>query len=132
MSLVRRDPELRTDVLSSAILDFGRARSLFTISTQSYPAQSVEVLGSGGSLTIPLPFNAYADTSAQISVTTGLGTRVITQPVTDQYVEMFEGFSRAVRGEGPVPTPPQDAINNMKVLDALFRSEKSESWERVE
>jgi predicted dehydrogenase len=132
MSLVRRDPELRTDVLSSAILDFGRARSVFTVSTQSHPAQSVEVLGSGGSLTIPLPFNAYADTSAQISVTTGLGTRVITQPVTDQYVEMFEGFSRAVRKEGPLPTPSQDAINNMKVLDAIFRSEKSESWERVE
>jgi predicted dehydrogenase len=44
---------------------------------------------------------------------------------------MFEPFSRAVREGGPVPTPAQDAIDNMKVLDALFRSEKSGTWEQV-
>ena len=131
LSLVRRDPALKTDILSTGILDFGGARSVFTVTTQSHPAQSVEALGSGGLLAIHLPFNAYPDTPMHISVTTGLGTREIALPATDQYVEMFEGFSRAVRGEGPVPTPPQDAIDNMKVLDALFRSEKSESWEAV-
>ena len=44
---------------------------------------------------------------------------------------MFDAFSRAVREGGREPTPPEDAIANMKVLDALFRSEKSGSWEKV-
>ena len=131
MSLVRRDPALKTDVLSSGILDFGTARSLFTVATQSHPAQRVDVLGSGGTLSVLLPFNAYPDVPLQISVTSGVGTRTIFAPIADQYVEMFEAFSRAVREGTPVPTPPQDAIDNMKALDALFRSEKSGAWEKV-
>jgi predicted dehydrogenase len=78
--------------------------------------EGVDVIGSGGEMTIHLPFNAYPDVPLQVS---------------DQYVEMFEAFSRTVREGGSVPTPPQDAIANMKVLDALFRSEKSGTWEKV-
>jgi predicted dehydrogenase len=128
---VHRDPKLKTDILSSAILDFGVARAQFTVGTQSHPWQRVDVLGSGGEISLPLPFNAYPDVPMQIAVTTGLGTRTISTPIADQYVAMFEGFCRAVREGGGVPTPPADAIANMKVLDALFRSEKSGAWEKV-
>jgi predicted dehydrogenase len=131
ISLVHRDPELKTDILASGILDFGTARSIFTVGTQSHPWQRVDVLGSGGEIAIHLPFNAYPDVSLQVTVTTGLGSRNIFTPACDQYVEMFEAFSRAVREGSPAPTPPQDAIDNMKVLDALFRSEKSGTWEKV-
>jgi len=131
VSLVQRDPKLRTDILSSAILDFGAARSVFTVGTQTQNWQRVDVIGSGGELSILIPFNAYPDVPMQVSVTSGLGTRTVYTPPTDQYVEMFEAFSRAIREGGAEPTPPQDAIDNMKVLDALFRSEKSASWEKV-
>ncbi len=132
VSLVQRDPALKTDILTSGILDFGGGtRSLFTVGTQSTPRQEVEVLGSGGTLTVHLPFNAYPDVPLQLSVRTSVGTRTIDNPVSDQYVEMFESFSRAVREGTSVPTPPQDAVDNMKVLDALFRSETSGAWEAV-
>ncbi len=131
MSLVHRDPEMKTDILSSGILDFGTTRSMFTVATQTYPWQRVEVLGSGGELSVILPFNAYPDTPLEVSVTTGIGTRRVYTPPTDQYVEMFEAFSRAIREGGKEPTPPEDAVANMKVLDALFRSEKSGGWEKV-
>ncbi len=131
MSLVHRDPEMKTDILSSGILDFGTTRSMFTVATQTYPWQRVEVLGSGGELSVILPFNAYPDTPLEVSVTTGIGTRKVYTPPTDQYVEMFEAFSRAIREGGKEPTPPEDAVANMKVLDALFRSEKSGGWEKV-
>jgi predicted dehydrogenase len=131
VSLVHRDPALKTDILSSGILDFGTARSLFTVSTQSHSQQRVDVLGTGGSLSVLLPFNAYPDVPLQVAVSTGVGARTIYAPVADQYVEMFEAFSRSVREGRPVPTPPQDAIDNMKALDALFRSEKSGTWEQV-
>jgi len=131
ISLVHRDPELGTDILSSGLLDFGTARSMFTVATQTHPWQRVDVLGSGGELSVLLPFNAYPDAPLQVSVSTGIGTRQVYTPATDQYVEMFEAFSRAVRGGGPAPTPPEDAIANMKVLDAVFKSEKSGAWEKV-
>ncbi len=131
ISLVHRDVSLGTDVLSSGILDFGTARSVFTVGTQSYPWQRLDVLGSGGTLSVLLPINAFPDVPMQLSISTGVGTRQMYTAPADQYVEMFEAYSRAVRGGGPVPTPPQDAIANMKVLDALFRSEKSGSWEKV-
>ncbi|MFI5369876.1 MAG: Gfo/Idh/MocA family protein, partial [Spirochaetia bacterium] len=57
VSLVHRDPKLKTDILTSGILDFGVARSIFTVGTQSYPWQRVEVLGSGGELSVQIPFN---------------------------------------------------------------------------
>jgi predicted dehydrogenase len=131
ISLVHRDAQLGTDILSSGILDFGTTRSTFTVGTQSFPVQRVDVLGSGGALSVLLPFNAYPDTPLQVSVTTGVGTRQVYAPASDQYVEMFEAFSRAVREGGAEPTPPADAVANMKVLDALFKSEKSGAWEKV-
>lgn len=131
MSLVQRDPTLKTDVLTSGILDFGGPRCLFTVATQSSAVQRVDVLGSDGTLTVHLPFNAYPDVPLQLTVSTGVGTRTIDNPVADQYVGMYEAFSRAVREGTPVPTLPQDALDNMKVLDALLRSETSGIWEAV-
>ncbi|HUI69986.1 MAG TPA: Gfo/Idh/MocA family oxidoreductase, partial [Spirochaetia bacterium] len=131
VSLVRRDAALKTDILASGILDFGMAQSVFTVGTQTFSWQKVDVIGSDGELRVHLPFNAYPDSPMKLTVTTGVGERNVFSTAADQYQQMFEGFSRAVRGEGDVPTPPQDAINNMKVLDALFRSEKSGTWEKV-
>jgi predicted dehydrogenase len=45
ISIVRRDAEFGTDTLSSAMLDFGDARALFTVSTQSFPVQQVDIIG---------------------------------------------------------------------------------------
>jgi predicted dehydrogenase len=131
MSLVTRDPVFKTDILSSAILDFGDARALFTVATQACPLQSVEVLGTSGAIRVHVPFNAHADVPAQVTVTTALGARTIEFPIVDQYAVMFGEVSRAIRAGGPMPTDPQDAVNNMKVLDALFKSETSKSWEPV-
>jgi predicted dehydrogenase len=131
ISLVHRDAQLGTDILTSGILDFGTTRSTFTVGTQTFPSQRVDVLGSGGELSVLLPFNAFPDTPLQVSVTTGIGKRQVYAPAADQYVEMFEAFSRAVREGGTAPTPPEDALANMKVLDALFKSEKSGGWEKV-
>ena len=42
-----------------------------------------------------------------------------------------EAFSRAIRGEIELPYGVDDAIRNMRVIDALFRSEKSNAWEAI-
>lgn len=128
VSILQRHPEFDTDVLVSAMLDFGSTQSLFTVSTTFAPQQTVSVFGTGGALTLRVPFNAYPDVPLTVTVQTGVGTRDVLCGPADQYAELFTAFARAVRSGGPAPTPPSDALANMKVLDALFHSAESGGW----
>lgn len=129
LSLVNRDPELGIDMLSSGLLDFGDAHAQFSVSTQAYAAQRVEVIGTSGKLSLQIPFNMYPDVPAELSVTTSIGTRTVQCGPAGQYRLMFDAFSESLLSGKPEPTPAEDAIANMQVLDALFRSEVSGSWE---
>ncbi|HUX41256.1 MAG TPA: Gfo/Idh/MocA family oxidoreductase [Rectinemataceae bacterium] len=128
LALVERDPDFGIDRLSSAILDFGTCRSVFTVGTRCYPVQRVEVMGEKGAIAVILPFNAYPDVPLALEVSTSLGTRTVEAGPTDQYAAMFAAFGRALRSGAPAPTPIEDGIANMAVIDALFRSEKSGGW----
>jgi predicted dehydrogenase len=130
ISLVTRDPDFKTDIITSAILDYGRARGTFTVSTTSWPGQKLEVRGTEGEISMKLPYNMFADVPAELTVTTRIAPRTINLGPASQYALMFESFCDALRNDKPVPTPPQDGIDNMKVLDALVRSEKSGGWEK--
>jgi predicted dehydrogenase len=129
ISLVSRDPSFNTDVLTSAILDFGWGRATFTVGQQLFPFQRVEISGTAGRVTVWVPFNAFPDSAGRLTVTTSVGEREPALPVVDQYGLEFEAFSCALREDMPVPTPPEDAVANQKVLDALIASERSGQWE---
>lgn len=131
MSLAQVDPAFGTDTLFSGLLDFGAARASFTVATQTFPYQRVVVHGSGGIITLVIPFNTYADTEAHVVVTGNVGTRDIYLPPADQYILEFEAFAEAIRGEHPVPIPPEDTVANMQVLDALRKSHESGAWAEV-
>lgn len=137
VALVDRDPNFRTDRLASVIADFGGGRQLsFVCGTQSSGRQSVEVFGDKASLEIVIPFNAPADEKSAILVGSGgpmdrsLYRREIL-PAIDQYTAQAEAFALAVLGEQPLPYGVDDAVLQMRVLDAIFRSEKSGGWEAV-
>ena len=131
VALVERDPVFRTDTLASALLDFGDAQAIFTVSTQLQSDQRVNIRGTGGLISVHLPFNVYPDVPARVTVTCGVGTRNIESGPVDMYGLQFDAFSHAVREGESAPTPPEDAVANMKVLDAIFRSEQSGAWEAV-
>ncbi len=121
-----------TDVLSSAILDFGYARAQFTVGTLMAPRQEVQVFGSKGFMRIVQPFNAYPDVPAVLEVNNGLGTRQVLCGPEDQYKLLFESFAKSLRGGTPVSVPHSDTVANMRVIDAVFKSAKSGRWESVE
>jgi predicted dehydrogenase len=50
----------------------------------------------------------------------GIGTEEF--PVCDQYTVQGDAFSRAVREGTEVPTPLEDSIRNMAVIEAMFQS----------
>jgi predicted dehydrogenase len=128
VALVDRDPTLRTDRTTSALLDFGRGRQLsFTVSTQCVPYQRVQICGTRGRIEIQIPFNAPQAEHTRIFIDDT--TEVLAS--CDQYTLETETFSRAVRGEIPLPYGLEDALMNMRIIDALFRSEKSSRFEEV-
>jgi predicted dehydrogenase len=131
ISLIHRDETFETDTLTSGLLDFGGVRALFTVGTRSFPYQRVDIHGSNGVISIHVPFNMYPDVPAEVTVTTGIGTRELLLGPEDQYGLQFEAFSSALRAGEPEPTPPEDAVNNQKVIDALFRSQQTNEWEMV-
>src|SRR5947209_2697226 len=61
----------------------------------------------------------------------GGGAKVEEFPVCDQYTLQGDAFSRAVLGEAPPEFPIEDAVRNMKVIDAVFRSAERRTWETV-
>ena len=137
VALVDRDPELGTDRLSSALLDFGAGRHLdFTVSTQCATFQRTQILGPKGRIEIQIPVNAPQGAKTRLflddgSALDGSSVRTETLPESDQYLLQGEAFSRAIRGEIKLPYGVEDAICSMRVLDALFRSEKSARFEVV-
>jgi predicted dehydrogenase len=128
VSLIERDPEFKIDSLASVMLDFPSGQSLFTCSMQMFPHQRVQIIGDKGRIEIEIPFNAPPDRPTRIFVHTAAGLRSEEFPVCDQYAIQGDLFSKAVRGHGEVPTPLEDSIRNMAVLDAIFRSEREGGW----
>jgi predicted dehydrogenase len=59
----------------------------------------------------------------------GSGISTETFPLCNQFTIQGEAFSRAVREGTSVPVPVTDAIKNMAVIEAIFRSAKSGKWE---
>jgi len=137
VAMVDRDPDLGTDRLSSALLDFGAGRHLdFTVSTQCATFQRTQILGPKGRIEIQIPVNAPQGAKTRLflddgSALDGSSVRTETLSESDQYLLQGEVFSRAIRGEIKLPYGVEDAICGMRVLDALFRSEKSARFEVV-
>jgi predicted dehydrogenase len=133
-ALVERDPRFGTDRLTSGLMEFSSGHSAFTCSTQLVPYQRVQVFGTRGRLEVEIPFNAPPDRPCRILVDDGRdvfgsGVEAVTFEACDQYAIQGDLFSRAVRREGEPAIPLEDAVSNMRVIEALFRSADSGRWE---
>jgi predicted dehydrogenase len=137
IALIDRDPRFGTDRTTSALADFGQGRRLdFTVSTQSVAYQRLQLIGTQKRLEIRIPFNAPLGEATQIFIDDGsqLGDAssvAESLPACDQYTLQGEVFSKVVRGEMPLPYGVDDAVQNMRIIEAMFRSERSNRWEAV-
>lgn len=134
IGLIELDETFGTDVLTSAILDFGEGRHLtFTVGTQTVPHQRVNVVGSTGRIEVLIPFNAppMQETVIRLDRGTALGDAEIEEirlPACDQYGLQGEAFAKAIRGVEPLPYDQHDAVRMMKILDAIVESGKTGRW----
>jgi predicted dehydrogenase len=131
---IERDPDMQVDRLASGMLRFAAGQASFTCSGQLVPHQRMQIFGTRARIEVEIPFNAPPDSACRIYVDgggdlAGRGRETIELPVVDQYTLQGDRFSDAIRGAGQVPVRLEDAIGNMAVIEALFRSADTRQWE---
>jgi predicted dehydrogenase len=128
LGLIERDPVFGTDTLTTGVLEFAQGHSTFTCSTRLAPYQRMIFFGTEGRIEVLIPFNAPNDRPTEIL----LDSETIEFPVCDQYGIQGSLFSQALRENRAQPIPLEDAISNMAVIDAVFRSATTGQWEEIQ
>lgn len=128
LGIVEYDPQLKIDRLASGILDFGRGTSTFTCATQLVPYQRVNIYGTQGRVEIEVPFNAPPDRPCRMWHEFQNEKSEIQLDICDQYTLQGDLFSSAILNDTPVPTPLEDAVANMEVIDRLVQSARTGTW----
>lgn len=126
---IERDPVGGTDVLTSAILGFpGGGVATFTCATRTEADQRVHVYGTEGRISVGIPFNIPPDLPTHVFVTAGgsppvaPATETLTFEPCDQYTVQAEAFAAAILDGAPLPTPTEDAVGNLRVIERIFGS----------
>ena len=131
LGVVEYDPETKTDRLASGILQFEKGNSIFTCSTQLIPYQRVDIFGTKRRIEIEIPFNAPPDKATKLWLHSKTGMEEMVFDAVDQYTLEADRFAKAILDDTLVPTPLEDAVNNMKVIEAIFESSKEEAWKKL-
>lgn len=135
-ALLERDPAFHTDRLCSAVLHFPAGQAQFVCSTQLVPQQRLQILGTGGRIEMDLPFTPLASDRSRLLVDDGshrgfAAAEEIAFEGINQYTLQGEHFARVIREGARLDFPLEDAVRNMAVIDALYRSGDSGGWEEV-
>jgi predicted dehydrogenase len=133
---IDRDPATHIDRLTSSILEFsGGGQAIFTCSTQLVPYQRLQFLGAKGRIELEVPVNVDPERPTRLFIDSGSdlfggGITTETFAACDQYTLQGDAFSRAILDDTEVPVPVEDAIKNMAVIEAIFRSAQTNQWEQ--
>lgn len=125
---VVRDPVTGTDVLTSAILDFGQGVASFTCSTRAEDDQRVEIYGTEGRISIDIPFNIPPERPARVRIAAGgdppadPAIEILTFDPADPYTVEADAFATSILDDVPLPFPNQDAVANLRVIEDIFRA----------
>lgn len=132
MGIVEYDPEFKTDRHASGMMDFGDGTSSFTCSTQMTDYQRVNIFGTTGRVEIEIPFNAPSNTACKMwHKVDDKDERAeeILILACDHYTIQGDLMSLAILNDTPVPTPIEDSVENMQVIEAIKRSNETGRWE---
>jgi predicted dehydrogenase len=135
VALIDRDPKLGIDRVTSGLLAFpGGGQLTFSSALQLASYQRVVVLGSQGRIEVSVPFTPQKDYACRLIIDSGASldgsSSVFEQfPAVDQYALQCDQAAAVMRNEAEQEFPIEDAIANMRVIDALYRSGLSGRWE---
>jgi|GEM_PF-98371 len=132
LALMDTDPRLGVDRLGTALLDFGEGRQAsFVVGKQTARQQWLSLTGSEARLELPNAFHPPRGEPSEIRISSREGTAPVqTEQIEpcSQFVLQSDAFCRVIRGEQAQELPLEDAVANMRALDAIFRSAASGGW----
>ncbi len=117
----------------AGILEFGDGlRSSFDCSFSQSFRQRLELVGTTGSIVLTEPYVPGRDKNGgdaksghgSIAPTLLLNGETVVGEINDQYQSMVEHFVRAARGQEQLRFGPDESVRQMRVLDALFESDR--------
>ncbi len=113
------------DMTTAGLLEYPRHAALFDCSFEATGRSGIEIVGSDGRIEIPKPWLPGAE-PAVVRVWDGNGLEELTTEGVDQYRLMVEHFGECVREDRAPVRGPQDALENMRVLEAARRSAREQ------
>lgn len=122
-------PGEEVDCITSGIMEFSAGSASFTAATKIEPVQYVEAIGDEGSLYLERPFyNDSTDPVQRVRITRNRVQEVIEVPDDNHYSAMGDAFALSIFNNSAVPTSLDDAIANMRAIDAIFESAAKRQW----
>jgi predicted dehydrogenase len=135
IALCDRDADLGVDRVTSGMLRFpGGGQLVFSSALQLAPYQRVVVLGSEGRIELAVPFTPAKEHGCRIVIDSGKsldGSSAVYEDLApvDQFKLQCDLAAAVFQGDCTQEFPIEDAIANMRVIDALYRSAQSGRWE---
>ncbi len=117
------DPRFGVDVATAGVLAFpgGRFATVDCSFVAGYSGWYM-VLGTQGTIEVPRAYTPQLDETVVIHTDAANRRHEFRFAGVDQYRLMAEAFAEAVLTGVPVPYPPEEAVANMRAIDALARS----------
>jgi len=111
------------DMMAAGLVEFpGDVSLLFDCGMWAAFRNPLEILGTKGRIEIPHAFLGKNENEGNYYVHTDHGVEEIKAEYLDTYALQADAIARAIYGEQSLPFPLDDAIANMKVLEACLQS----------
>jgi len=133
IGLTENDPRFDIDRIASVLIEFEKGHLNFICATQMVDYQRFHVFGTKKRIEVAIPFNTPPNRPVDVYVDDGselgdLSAVTKTFETADKFRLQGEAFSRYVRGVEKNEFPIEDAVKNMKVVDAIFTSIRENRW----
>ncbi|MFO7891251.1 MAG: Gfo/Idh/MocA family oxidoreductase [bacterium] len=130
-SIIEYDPQLKIDRLTTGMLEFQHGHSAFTCSTQLIDHQKVDIFGTQGKIEIKKPFTPSPEKPSKVKYQTGSQIKEIEFEACNHYTIQGDLFSQAILNNTAVPTPLEDGVKNMRVIDKIVESSRMGAWVKL-
>ncbi|UOQ84745.1 Gfo/Idh/MocA family protein [Gracilibacillus salinarum] len=119
------------DMMAAGILEFDNGIALsFDCGMWAASRNRLEIIGTEGRIELPSAFVANQNEQDHFYLHTNKGTKEIEVPHVNQYALQADVIGKSIQSGEALPYPADDAVLNMKVLDACLTS--AEERRRVE
>lgn len=125
ISSLEYHPDFEVDIHASGVLEFDQGRTIFFSSIQLMENQEVKLFGTEGMIELEIPFNPPHDKPVSMALIKENRREKIGFDSCNQYGLQIDAFSRAILENTKVPVLLEDAVNNMRVIQAIKESDQN-------